>query len=51
MDIKDDKYKVFFLDYGDHQIVNRDSIMELRTDFLSLTFQAVECCVANINPK
>ncbi|XP_008547239.1 tudor and KH domain-containing protein homolog isoform X1 [Microplitis demolitor] len=46
----DDGYNVHFLDYGDHEIIEAKDIYELRTDFLSLRLQAVECCLANIKP-
>ena len=45
-----DQCEVFYLDYGDHEIIDRISILELRTDFLSLRLQAVECSMANIKP-
>lgn len=42
---------VYFLDYGDQQFVNKKDILELRADFLSLRFQAVECFLAHIKPN
>lgn len=41
---------VYFLDYGDQQFVNKRDILELRADFLSLRFQAVECFLAHVQP-
>lgn len=41
---------VYFLDYGDQQFVGRKEILELRADFLSLRFQAVECFLAHVQP-
>lgn len=41
---------VYFLDYGDQQFVGRKDILELRADFLSLRFQAIECFLAHIQP-
>jgi len=41
---------VYFLDYGDSQFVGKKDILELRTDFLSLRFQAIECFLAHIQP-
>ncbi|XP_071875523.1 tudor and KH domain containing protein papi [Bombus fervidus] len=46
----DDKCEVFYLDYGDHEIVHHNSVLELRTDFLSLRLQAIECTMANLRP-
>lgn len=42
--------EVFYLDYGDHEIIHPSCIVELRTDFLSLRLQAIECSMANIKP-
>lgn len=44
-------YKIFFVDYGDLEIVPVDDILELRTDMLSLRLQAVECSLANVKPR
>lgn len=41
---------VYFLDYGDQQFVGRKDILELRADFLSLRFQAIECFLAHVQP-
>ncbi|XP_076618490.1 tudor and KH domain containing protein papi isoform X1 [Colletes latitarsis] len=43
--------EVYFVDYGDHEVVQLDSVLELRTDFLSLRLQAIECSLANIKPR
>ena len=43
-------FDVYFLDYGDSQFIGKKDILELRTDFLSLRFQAIECFLANIQP-
>ncbi|XP_034945745.1 tudor and KH domain-containing protein homolog [Chelonus insularis] len=44
-------YEVYFVDYGDNEFVDENNILELRTDFLSLRLQAIECCLANVKPK
>jgi hypothetical protein len=41
---------VYFLDYGDKQFVGKKDILELRADFLSLRFQAIECFLAHVQP-
>lgn len=41
---------VYFLDYGDQQFVGKKDILELRADFLSLRFQAIECFLAHVQP-
>lgn len=43
-------YDVYFLDYGDSQFISKKDILELRTDFLSLRFQAIECFLAHVQP-
>ncbi|XP_076239155.1 tudor and KH domain containing protein papi [Calliopsis andreniformis] len=43
--------EVYFVDYGDHEVVQLGSIFELRTDFLSLRLQAIECSLANVKPR
>lgn len=48
---KDGEYQVFFLDFGDRATVPRSDILELRTDFLSLRLQAIECSLANVKPR
>ncbi|XP_068980197.1 tudor and KH domain-containing protein homolog [Bombus flavifrons] len=45
-----DQCEVFYLDYGDHEIIHHNCVLELRTDFLSLRLQAIECSLANIKP-
>lgn len=41
---------MYFLDYGDSQFISKKDILELRADFLSLRFQAIECFLAHIQP-
>lgn len=41
---------LYFVDYGDSQYVKTHEVFELRTDFLSLRFQAIECFLANVEP-
>ena len=42
---------VKFLDYGGYSTLPVDSLKQIRTDFLSLPFQAIECYLANIQPE
>ncbi|CRL00728.1 CLUMA_CG013984, isoform B [Clunio marinus] len=44
-------FDVYFLDYGDNQFVSKKDILELRADFLSLRFQAIECFLAHVQPS
>ncbi|XP_076164200.1 tudor and KH domain containing protein papi [Ptiloglossa arizonensis] len=48
---EDGQCEVYFVDYGDHEIIQLDYVLELRTDFLSLRLQAIECSLANIKPR
>lgn len=48
---KDGQCEVYFVDYGDHEVLQVDHIFELRTDFLSLRLQAIECSLANVKPR
>jgi len=40
-----------YLDYGGYHTLPIDDLRQIRTDFLSLPFQAIECYLANISPK
>ena len=42
---------VDFVDFGDCDKRQKAEIMEIRTDFLKLSFQAIPCTMANIKPK
>merc|ERR1719201_506204 len=39
-----------YLDCGGYHSISVHSLRQIRTDFLSLPFQAIECYLANINP-
>lgn len=41
---------LFFLDYGDSEYVQPHEVFEIRTDFLTLRFQAIECFLAYCQP-
>lgn len=43
--------QLYYVDYGDTDDVLLSEIYELRTDFLRLRFQAIECYLAKIKPK
>ncbi|XP_015596689.1 tudor and KH domain-containing protein homolog [Cephus cinctus] len=49
--IEADSYEAYFVDYGDREIMKAADMLELRTDFLSLRLQAIECCLANVKPR
>ncbi|XP_049801128.1 tudor and KH domain-containing protein homolog [Schistocerca nitens] len=50
-DPKESDLLLFYLDYGDSADVKQKQVFHLRTDFLRLRFQAIECCLANVKPK
>jgi len=39
-----------YLDYGGYHSIAASELRQIRTDFLSLPFQAIECYLANISP-
>ncbi|XP_055299658.1 tudor and KH domain-containing protein homolog isoform X2 [Sitodiplosis mosellana] len=41
---------LYFLDFGDSIYVDPHDVYELRTDFLTLRYQAIECFLANVQP-
>ncbi|XP_018322785.1 tudor and KH domain-containing protein homolog [Agrilus planipennis] len=47
---KEPHAELYFLDYGDTDVCPSKSIYELRTDFLRLHFQAIECYLARVEP-
>ncbi|XP_041356095.1 microtubule-associated protein futsch-like [Gigantopelta aegis] len=50
-DVGDEKVDLFYVDYGDSCWISRNMLRQIRPDFLSLPFQAVECKLSNIKPK
>ncbi|RZC39303.1 TUDOR and/or KH 1 domain containing protein [Asbolus verrucosus] len=42
--------ELYYVDYGDTDLVPVEELYELRTDFLRLHFQAIECFLARIDP-
>ncbi|XP_072745982.1 tudor and KH domain-containing protein homolog isoform X2 [Anoplolepis gracilipes] len=49
--VDDSQCEVFFTDYGNFKSLSIDNIFELRTEMLSLRLQALECTLANIQPR
>ncbi|XP_035226750.1 tudor and KH domain-containing protein homolog [Stegodyphus dumicola] len=41
---------VFYLDFGDSAVLKPNLIAVLKPDFLSIPFQAIECCLADVEP-
>lgn len=50
-DRENDKIKVFFVDYGDHDTIGREDIFPLFETFIKICpFQAIECSLDGIKP-
>lgn len=49
-DSSSDSCDVKFLDYGGYSTVYANDLWQIRSDFLTLPFQAVECYLANVVP-
>ncbi|XP_071779022.1 tudor and KH domain-containing protein isoform X2 [Centroberyx gerrardi] len=41
---------LYYVDFGDNGELPRDSLRSMRSDFLSLPFQAIECSLAGVRP-
>lgn len=41
---------LYYVDYGDNGELPRDCLRGMRSDFLSLPFQAIECSLADVSP-
>ncbi|XP_023646938.1 tudor and KH domain-containing protein isoform X3 [Paramormyrops kingsleyae] len=41
---------VYYVDYGDNGELSLESLRSMRSDFLSLPFQAIECSLAGVSP-
>lgn len=50
-DPRQNQVTVYYVDFGDTETIQMNTVCELRTDFLKLGFQAIECFLANINPE
>lgn len=42
---------LYYVDYGDNSELPRDALRPMRSDFLSLPFQAIECSLAGVKPQ
>lgn len=47
-DAAEDTCSIKYVDYGGYDVIPTDQLKQIRTDFLSLPFQAIECRLANI---
>lgn len=50
-DAADSRITLYYGDYGDYCVVRRKDLYDLRTDFLTLYFQAIECILAHVKPN
>jgi tudor domain-containing protein 2 len=49
-DVEESLVAVYYLDYGDSDTRRKKDLCSLRDDFLKLSYQAVECCLAEVKP-
>jgi A-kinase anchor protein 1 len=50
VDEETDSCDIKFVDYGGYSTVNSSVLRQIRGDFMTLPFQAVECYLANVTP-
>lgn len=50
VDEETDTCDIKFVDYGGYSTVNSSVLRQIRGDFMTLPFQAVECYLANVTP-
>ncbi|XP_040268558.1 tudor and KH domain-containing protein isoform X2 [Bufo bufo] len=48
--LKNGNVDLYYVDYGDNWATARENLFPLRSDFLSLPFQAIECCLSGVAP-
>ncbi|XP_066464955.1 tudor and KH domain-containing protein isoform X2 [Eleutherodactylus coqui] len=49
--LKNGNVDLYYVDYGDNWDTLRENLYPLRSDFLSLPFQAIECCLSGVAPN
>lgn len=49
--LKNGNVDLFYVDYGDNWDTARENLYPLRSDFLSLPFQAIECRLSGVAPQ
>uniref|UniRef100_A0A1B6D308 Tudor domain-containing protein n=2 Tax=Clastoptera arizonana TaxID=38151 RepID=A0A1B6D308_9HEMI len=50
-DSNENEIELYYVDYGDTEIKKQNKLCQLRTDFLSLRFQGIECNLASVKPS
>ena len=50
-DVSESRVDLYYVDYGDSEYLKQRELFQLRTDFLTLRFQAIECNLANVKPR
>ncbi|KAK3593506.1 hypothetical protein CHS0354_037029 [Potamilus streckersoni] len=51
MDIDGDQLDLYFIDYGDSNYSQKNSVRMIQQEYLYLPAQAIECRLANVKPK
>lgn len=47
---KSDECDIKYVDYGGYSRISSSLLKQIRSDFMTLPFEAVECYVANVTP-
>ena len=50
-DVEDSQILLYYLDYGDSDTRRKKDVCSMRTDFLKLKYQAIECSLAKVKPQ
>jgi tudor domain-containing protein 2 len=49
-EVEESQVALYYLDYGDSDTCRKKELCSLRTDFLKLRYQAIECSLAKVKP-
>jgi tudor domain-containing protein 2 len=49
-EVEESQVSLYYLDYGDSDTCRKKELCSLRTDFLKLRYQAIECSLAKVKP-
>lgn len=49
--LKNNEYKVFYIDYGNTEIVNKANIRKIVEQFIEYPSIAIKCCLRKVKPK
>ena len=46
--LSDEEYDVFFVDYGDTEVIKRADVLPMPTCFQTIPFYSIECCLVGV---